>query len=147
MEHTFIIIAGTVAIYLALFTHVAFSPKLSKKLIAGAGAVAVVVGLIFYGFCFSAICDNLPLAILKTCHAVCLLFVGEGSMDAIADAPMLQYVFVQIIFSGLSFLGIFTTAGAAISAIGANFLRKLREIIHKNTLSCLRTKIDHVRFS
>ena len=126
MENTPIIILGTVAIYLALFIHVAFSPKLSKKLIFAAGAVAIVCGLIFYGFCFSSICENLILAILKTCHAVCKLFVGEGSADAIAGAPMMEYVQVQIIFNVLSFLGIFTTAGAAITAIGASFLRKLR---------------------
>ena len=126
MENTLIIILGTVAIYLALFIHVAFSPKFSKKLIIAAGAVAIVCGLIFYGFCFASICENLILAILQTCHAVCLLFVGEGSMDAIADAPMLEHVSVQIVFNILSFLGIFTTAGAAITAIGASFLRKLR---------------------
>ena len=132
MNHAVLIILGTVAIYMALFVHVAFSPKLSKSLIAGAGAVAVVAGLVFYGFCFASICDSLLLAIFKTCHAVCLLFVGEGSQDAIADAPMLQYVFVQVVFSVLSFLGIFTTAGAAISAIGANFLRKLRVFLQRS---------------
>lgn len=31
MEHTLIIILGTAAIYFALFTHVAFSPKISKN--------------------------------------------------------------------------------------------------------------------
>ena len=131
MEHTLVIIICTVAIYAALFVYVAFSPKLSKKLIATAGVISVVCGLFFYGFCFASICDNLILAILKTCHAVCLLFVGESSQDAIADAPMMQYLFVQVFFSVLSFLGIFTTAGAAISAIGANFLRKLRVYLHR----------------
>lgn len=126
MEQTLLIILCTVAIYAALFVYVAFSPKLSKRLIAAAGIVSVVCGLIFYGFCFASICENLILAILKTCHAVCLLFVGESSLDAIADAPMMQYVAVQVVFSILSFLGIFTTAGAAISAIGANFLRRIR---------------------
>lgn len=132
MDHTLIIILGTVAIYLALFVHVAFSPKLSQKLIFAAGAVAIVTGLIFYGFCFASVCDNLVLAIINTCHAVCLLFVGEGSMDAIAGAPMLEYTFVEIVFSSLSFLGIFTTAGAAITAIGAGALRKLRVFLQRN---------------
>lgn len=132
MDHTLIIILGTVAIYLALFVHVAFSPKLSQRLIFAAGAVAIVIGLIFYGFCFASVCDNLVLAIINTCHAVCLLFVGEGSMDAIAGAPMLEYTFVEIIFSSLSFLGIFTTAGAAITAIGAGALRKLRVFLQRS---------------
>lgn len=132
MGHSLIIILGTVAIYLALFIHVAFSPKLSKKLIMSAGSIAVICGLIFYGCCFASVCDNLILAIIKTCHAVCLLFVGQGSTDAIADAPMMQYVFVQIIFHCLSFMGIFTTAGAAVSAMGAGFLRKLRLYLQWN---------------
>ena len=132
MEHTLIIITCTLAIYAALFVYVAFSPKFSKKLIATAGVISVACGLIFYGICFASICDNLILAILKTCQAVCLLFVGESSKDAIADAPMMQYLLVQIFFSVLSFLGIFTTAGAAVSAIGANFLRKIRLYLQQN---------------
>lgn len=126
MQNTITIILGTVAIYLALFFHVAFSPKFSRRLIAGAAAAALVCGLIFYGICFASICDNVILAILKTCYAVCRLFVGEGSADALAGSPLMEYDFVQIVFSALSFLGIFATAGAAISAIGAKFLRSAR---------------------
>ena len=52
--------------------------------------------------------------------------MGEGSDDAIAASPFMEYAFVQIIFSALSFLGIFATTGAAVSAIGAGFLRQAR---------------------
>lgn len=131
MEHSLLIILGTVAIYLALFTHVAFSPKFSKKLIAIAGAVAVVFGLIFYGLCFASLYDSLILGVFKTCQAVLKLFLGENPVDIVAGAPQLEHLFVQIIFSALGFLGIFTTAGAAFSAIGANFLRKLRLYLQK----------------
>ena len=126
MEKSLLIVLGTVAIYLALFTHVAFSPKFSKKLIIAAGAVAVVCGLIFYGICFSTLCESLLLSILKTCQAVLLLFIGEDPVEIIEGSPLLEYLSVQIVFSILGFLGIFTTAGAAVSAIGANFLRRLR---------------------
>ena len=126
MENVLTIILGTVAIYLALFAHVAFSPKLSRSLIAFAAGFAVIVGLVFYGFCFASICDNVFLAILNTCHAVFSLFLGEGNADAIAESPLMQYDLVQILFSALGFLGIFATAGTAISAIGAKFLRSVR---------------------
>ena len=81
MHHTIIIILGTLAIYLALFVHVAFSPNFSKKLIAAAGAVVIVCGLVFYSICFSSAYDNLGLAILRTCHAVLQLFIGENPLE------------------------------------------------------------------
>ena len=126
MNHAISIILGTIAIYLALFFHVAFKPKISRRLIGGAAAAALVVGLIFYGICFASLGDNTVLAVLNTCSAVCKLFVGEGSADAIAASPWMEYAFVQIVFSALSFLGIFATTGAAVSAIGAGFLRRAR---------------------
>lgn len=126
MHNAISIILGTVAIYLALLFHVAFTPKLSRKLIGGAAAVALVCGLVFYGICFASLGDNLVLAVLNTCSAVCKLFVGEGSADAIAASPLMEYTIVQIVFSALSFLGIFATTGAAVSAIGAGFLRQAR---------------------
>ena len=124
MHNVISIILGTIAIYLALFFHVAFKPKISRKLIGSAAAAALAVGLVFYGICFATISDNAVLAVLNTCSAVCKLFVGEGSADAIAASPLMEYAFVQIIFSALSFLGIFATTGAAVSAIGAGFLRQ-----------------------
>ena len=126
MQNAVSIILGTVAIYLALFFHVAFSPKLSRKLIGGAAAAVLVCGLVFYGLCFASLGDHAVWAIFNTCSAVCKLFVGEGSADAIADSPLLQYDFIRIFYSALSFLGIFATTGAAISAIGARFLRHVR---------------------
>ena len=126
MHNAISIILGTVAIYLALFFHVAFKPKVSRRLIGGAAAAALVCGLIFYGICFASLGGNGVLAVLNTCSAVCKLFVGEGSADAIAASPLMEYAFVQIVFSTLSFLGIFATTGAAVSAIGAGFLRQIR---------------------
>ena len=132
MDHTLVIILGPVAIYLALFVHVAFSPKLSKKLIAAAGAIAIVCGLIFYSICFASAYDNLALAILRTCHAVLQLFIGENPLEIIGDSPLLERVTFQVASSALGFLGVFTTAGAALSAIGAGLLRKLRLFLQRN---------------
>ena len=126
MERAPLIILVTVAIYLALFTHVAFSPKLSNKLIATAGTVVVTCGLIFYGICYAVGGDSLPLAILNTCKAVLLLFIGENPLTIIEGSALLQGPMFQIASSALGFLGVFTTTGAALSAIGAGFLRKLR---------------------
>lgn len=123
------ILIFTVAIYLALFAHVAFSPKISRRLIAAAAGVVVVVGLVFYGACFASLGEHVLLSTLKTCHAVFSLFLGENSADAIENSPLLAILPVEIIFHGLNFLGIFATAGAAISAIGAKFLRSIRLLV------------------
>lgn len=132
MEHALPVILGTVAIYLALFAHVAFSPRISKKLIASAGMVAVGCGLIFYGFCFASLYDNLALAVMKTCHAVLQLFIGENPLAIIEGSPLLERTIFQVASSALGFLGVFTTTGAALSAIGAGFLRKLRLYLQQN---------------
>lgn len=126
MERAPLIILITVAIYLVLFTHVAFSPKLSKKLIAVAGTVVILFGLIFYGICYAMSEDSLSLATINTCKAVLLLFIGENPLEIIESIPLLQGSFFQFASSTLGFLGVFTTTGAALSAIGAGFLRKLR---------------------
>lgn len=131
MEHVLIIILGTVAVYLALFIQIALSPKLSKKLIAGAAILAVSCGFIFYGYCFAEIHENPVLAIAQTCYAVFLQFLGEGPYEILSESAPMQQIGAQIILNTLCFLGIFTTAGAAISAIGANFLRKLRLYLNK----------------
>ena len=52
MESAITIILGTVAIYLALFIHMAFSPKISNKILTVAAAFSVLCGLVFYGICF-----------------------------------------------------------------------------------------------
>ena len=131
MNNILTIILGTVAIYLALFTHVAFSPKFSRRLIAFAAGFAVVAGLVFYGACFASLGEHVLLAILKTCHAVFNLFLGENSADAIEGSWLMELDAVQILYSALSFLGIFATAGAAISAVGAKFLRNARLLLQR----------------
>ena len=142
MNHAISIILGTVAIYLALFFHVAFKPKISRRLIGGAAAAALAVGLVFYGFCFASLGEHGILAVLNTCSAVCKLFVGEGSADAIAASPLMESVLVQIIFSALSFLGIFATTGAAVSAIGAGFLRRARLYLQRRKTLAVITPLN-----
>ena len=126
MEHTYLILLGTVAVFLALFANMAFSSKFFQTLIAGSAIVAVVGGLVLYGAYFADLYENALLAILDTCFAVFRLFLGEGAPENMADSALMQNMAVQIISSALSFLGIFATAGAAVSAVGAGFLRNAR---------------------
>ena len=126
MEHILFVILATAAVCAALFVLIALSPAVTRRLIAGAGTVAVVCGFLFYGYCFASINENSLLAVIRTCYAVFLQFLGEGPYEILSGEDVLQQVVPQIILNTLCFLGVFTTAGAAISAIGGNFLRKLR---------------------
>ena len=130
MNNVLAIILGTVAIYLALFTHVAFSPKISRSLIAFAAGFSVVVGLIFYGICYASVEENVILAILDTCQAVLQLFLGKA--EAVSGAPIMDYMFMKILFSALGFFGVFATTGAALSAIGTKFLRSVQLYFQRN---------------
>lgn len=126
MEHIILIISGTAAVCAALFFLIALSPAVAKRLIAGAGIIAVVCGFLFYGYCFAVIHENPMLAVIQTCYAVFLQFLGEGPYEILSESAPMQQTAAQIILNILCFLGVFTTAGAAISAIGGNFLRRLR---------------------
>ena len=132
MEQALVVICGTVAIYLALFVLVAISPKACRKLIAGIASATVVVGLAFYGFCLSTIHPNNPLlAMIKTCHAVLLQFLGDVPEDLIKNAAIMDNVTIQILIRSLCFLGVFSTTGVAFSTLGAGLLRKLRVYFHR----------------
>lgn len=132
MHNTLPIILGTVAVYLALFALVAFKPKTSRIMLVVSAGLTVVAGLILFSLCFSTIFDSIPLSITHTCYAVICLFLGDGAPDILSDSPLMQYEIVQLLSVALSFLAVFTTAGAAISTIGANFLRKARAYLHRS---------------
>ncbi|MBR2421422.1 MAG: hypothetical protein IKB09_03615 [Oscillospiraceae bacterium] len=131
MNHMIMTVTGTVAVYLALFLLITLPHRRSKKLIAGTGIIAAAFGFLFYGYCFSAIHSNSVLAIAQTCYAVLLQYLGSTTYSLLSGSAPMQQPGAHIILNILCFLGIFTTAGATISAIGTNFLQKLRLFIRR----------------
>lgn len=126
MGSALIITLWTAALFLAVFINLAASPKLSTRIIAICAVITAVGGLIIYGSCYAALLDNTLLAVLRSAFSVCTLFLGENGYDLICDAPPMQNAWVEAAFWILQFMGVFAATGAAVSVIGARFLRRLR---------------------
>ena len=103
MEHILFVILATAAVCAALFVLIALSPAVTRRLIAGAGTVAVVCGFLFYGYCFASINENSLLAVIRTCYAVFLQFLGEGPYEILSGEDVLQQVVPQIILNTLCY--------------------------------------------
>ena len=131
MSSALIITLWTAALFLAVFINLAASPKISNRIIAVCAVITAIGGLLIYGSCYAALLDNALLAVLRSAFSVCTLFLGENGYDLICDAPLMQYAWVEAVFWILQFMGVFAATGAAVSVIGARFLRRLRLYVNR----------------
>ncbi len=114
------------AAFLAIVMLLAAKPKFAMRL-AGAGAAAAAVGgLLLYGYGYVSTLDNTMLAVLRTIFAVCRMFIGESDFGDIAEAPLFAIPLLVTLFWVLHLLAFYATATTAVSAIGAEALRRLR---------------------
>ncbi len=108
-------------IILLLATRAGKSAKTTGILVA----VIALGGLMVYGYGFACTIDFLPMAVLRALLATCYMFLGRNELSAIANAPLLQLEWVQIVAWLIHLLALYITAGTAIVAVGARVVRKL----------------------
>lgn len=101
-------------------------PKISKRLTAIAGAVALAGGLLVYGYGYIAVSGTILEAVLHTVFAVCRMFIGEADFGDISEAPLFARQWTVTLCWCLHVLAFYATSSAAISLIGANVLKNLR---------------------
>lgn len=119
---TLIMIAVSVFLILLL----AAKPKVSKAFTISALLIAVISGLLIYGYGYIVVTDNLFLAILKTIFSVSGSFVGNSDYDEIASAPLMQAGWMQIVYILSKLCALYATASAVISKIGVEALKRFR---------------------
>lgn len=120
------VILSATAIFAAIMLNLAVRPHLSRKMIAFAATFTVVGGLLMYSYGYACTSNSLPLAVVRAIVAVCTIFAGGNAYPDICMAPAFENNLFHILFWLLHLMGIFSTAGAAIIALGSRLLQRLR---------------------
>ena len=114
------------AAFLAIVMLLSSKPKFAMRLAAVCAVAAAAGGLLLYGYGYIATMDNTPLAVIRTLFAVCRMFIGEADFEDVSGAALFQSRWFAAVFWIVHLLAFYATATTAISAIGAEALRRLR---------------------
>lgn len=120
------VILSATAIFAAIILNLAVRPHMSRKMIAFTATFTVVGGLLMYSYGYACTVDSVPLAVIRAIFAVCSIFTGGNAYQDICMAPAFENNLFHILFWLLHLMGIFSTAGAAITALGSRVLKRLR---------------------
>lgn len=133
--------AGAVAVLLTA------DPKISRRLTAAAGVMALVGGLVTYGYGYLFVSMSALEAMLRTVFAVCRMFIGEADFGDISEAPLFTQWWAVAACWCVHVLAFYATSSAAISVLGADALRRLRLRFGKAPMALIvGVHEDSVRF-
>lgn len=127
MNHysSFLLIGGV--FFAAVVVLLTAKPTVSKRLTAIAGAVALLGGLLFYGWSYYSTCGAIFETALHTVFAVCRMFLGESDfLDIAEDVSLFDKQWAVTLCWCVHVLAFYATSSTAISLIGSNVLKKLR---------------------
>ena len=132
MLETGIILLWIIAIISAIAINLMVKPESLPKLLGIFGCITLVGGAIIYAISFYQTLGNIPETAARTLYATFRIMIGENDFGDIASAPFLSSTVSQLIFWLLHLLGLMTTAGAAITAIGSGLIRNIRLFLNRN---------------
>ncbi len=116
----------TALLFVLLILLLAVKPSISRRITIAALSIAGISGLLIYGYGYTAILDNFPLAILRTLLAVCSSFVGGNHYGDLNALPLMQTEWMQLLCAFTQVCALYTTASAVISSMGKEVLKRLR---------------------
>lgn len=125
MNILFVVLANLV-LFLVLVVIMAAKPKFTAKATRTIFVIVAVTGLFFYGYGFMATTGDVVLSIARSLLAVCGMYMGRMDWGSISAAPLMQHSWMQRLFWIVHLLALYATASAAVTAVGAEALRKLR---------------------
>ena len=114
--------AGFIALALSLVT----DEKTRLRLIGIAGGIAFGIGIIFYGYGYSACFGISFVSVVRALLALCRMLSGANDLASINDAPLMQYPAALAVFWFGHFCAYYVTAGAVIMRFGEKMLRGIR---------------------
>ncbi|MBP3371774.1 MAG: hypothetical protein J6L88_04540 [Clostridia bacterium] len=117
-------------------------PAVCQRVLIGAVIICAALGILFYGVGYADIESKPSLAVIKTVYSLCRVFIGENDYADIASARGFDAVWVQSLLFMIHTVGLFSTVGAAISAFGAAWLRRMRLRLHTGGNLCLLLGTD-----
>ena len=123
-------------------------PKISKQLTAAASILALMGGLLVYGYGYMTVSLSALEAMLRTVFAVCRMFIGEADFGDISEAPLFSFKWAAMICWFFHVMAFYATSSAALSLIGANALKNLRVrlALKKNVNIIFGVNDDSVEF-
>lgn len=116
----------TTVLFIGMILLLATKSKLTGKITGSFIVIVAVGGLLIYGYGYAQTTESLALAVIRGILSVCGMFLGKNELSAISAAPLMQEKWMLLIFWLLHLLAFYMTAGAAIIAVGAEALKKLR---------------------
>lgn len=132
---TITIILITTACFFAAVLNLAAEHRFRNRIMSAFFTMAMVLGLVVYGYGFSCVADSATVAVLRTIMAVCKMFGGSSDLDTIAAAPLFAHRWAVAVFWLTHFMAFYATAGAAVAAIGGKVLRRIRiALLRRGTL-------------
>lgn len=133
-----IVLLWLVAVTGAITINLTIKPKFLPKLLGIFALITLFGGIIYYGIGYYQVLGNLAQAAVRTLYCAGEIMVGSNNYGDIADAPILASSISQLLFWLLHLLGLMTTAGAAITAVGSGLIRSLRLMLNrKHSLSII----------
>lgn len=136
MLEIWIVVLWVVAITAAIGINLMVKPEYLPRLLGVFVAITLVGGLIFYGIAFYELLGGGAQVVVRTIYAGFRIMIGENDYGDIADAAILSGAVGQILYWLIHLLGLMTTAGAAIAAIGSSLIRNIRlHLYRSNSLS------------
>lgn len=117
---------GTAALFTAILVCLTVPPKITKKLIGFFAVVTAVSALLVYGYGYAKVDDPADpiVSMVRAAFAVVQVFVGGESWGDIGAA--FPHPAQQVVFWMVHLLGLFTSAGAIVTTLGAGIVRWLR---------------------
>ena len=117
----------TGVLFLAIILNLAMKKENSAKITGFCIAWAGISGLFIYSYGYGiAFADNPPLAILRSVMAVWGMFVSKNDFSIVSSTPLFASKAAVLYFWAVHFMAQYATASAAIAAIGARALRRMR---------------------
>lgn len=125
--HNYVLVAAlAMGVFAAMVFLLASNPKISGRIAGICLVIATLGGIFFYGYGFAATQENLSVAVVRALLGICGMFLGNMDLSEVADAPLLENQWMQLLFWLVHLAALYATASAAIAALGAGALRKLR---------------------
>lgn len=133
-----IVILWLVAVIGAIIINLLIKPEFLPKLLGIFALITLIGGIIVYGIGYYQVLGDVAQAAVRTLYCAGEIMVGSNNYGDIADAPILSSGISQLLFWLLHLLGLMTTAGAAITAVGSRLIRNIRLFLNrKNSLSII----------
>lgn len=120
----FILIAA--ACFLAAVLNLAVENRLRNRIMSVLVTIAVILGLILYGYGYSYVSGFNLIAVLHTIMSVCKMVGGSSDLDSIAASPLFENQWVLILFWAAHFMAFYAVAGTAAAALGGKLLQRIR---------------------